>query len=130
MVDGRCTMKESKAKKAETGRRFQVFQRAQIPGSVIIHDEDQLYIAPLNNISAGGLFIDRLVSLREGQIVRVVVRSPRFEYPVQARGTVVRVQSEDRPGSAVEFTSISSRAREAIKNSVQEARMESALKVV
>jgi hypothetical protein len=111
-------------------RQFQVFQRAQIQGSVIIHDEDQLYIAPLNNISAGGLFVDSLVSLPEGRVVRVVVKSPRFEQPVQAHGTVVRIQGKDRPGLAVEFTSISSRARDVIKNCVQEARMESALKVV
>ena len=122
-------LKAGKAElKAVGGRRYQVFQRAEIEGNVLIHDEDQLYIARLNNISAGGLFVDRLVSLPEGRVVRLVVKSPKLEQPVQARGTIVRIQGEGRPGLAVEFTSISSRSRDAIKNCVQEARMESALK--
>ena len=121
---------KNESKTLSETRRYQVFQRAAIQGSVLIHDEDQLYIAPLNNISAGGLFADRLVTIPEGRVVRVVVKSPRFEQPVQARGTVVRIQGEDRPGVAVEFTSISSRARDIIKHCVQEARMESALKIV
>ena len=110
-------------------RRLQVFQRASVAGEVLIHDEGHLFIAPLNNISAGGCFVDRLVSLHKGKLVRVVIRSPRFETPVQALGTVVRIEKDGRSGSAVEFTSISTRARETIQNCVVEFKMESALKV-
>lgn len=112
------------------GKRLQVFQRAKLPGEVLIHDEQQLFIAQLNNISAGGLFIDDLVGLSPGSKVRIVVKSDRLESAVQALGTVVRVEEEKRKGLAVEFTSISTRAREVIQHGVHESRMESALKVV
>ena len=110
--------------------RLQAFPRANVQGEVIIHDDSQLYIAPLNDISAGGLFVNDLVFLSEGSQVRIVVKSPKFETAVQAVGTIVRVEGEKRRGLAVEFTSISSRSREVIQNCVFESRMESALKVV
>jgi len=111
------------------GQRLRVFQRANIHGQVMVHDDAHLYIAPLHDISAGGIFIDELVSLSEGSFVRVVVKSKSLGEPVQATGTVVRVEKGNRQGLAVEFTSISSRARETIQNCVFEARMERALKV-
>lgn len=113
----------------KTTQRLQVFQRAQVAGEVLIHDEGHLFIAPLNNVSAGGCFVDRLVSLHKGKIVRIVIRSPRFETPVQALGTVVRIEKDGRTGTAVEFTSISTRSRETIQNCVFESKMETALKV-
>lgn len=108
--------------------RLRVFERARVSGFVMIHDEEHLFIAPLDNISAGGLFLNELVAIPAGKMVRIVVKSPRLEHPVQAKGTVVRIEKRDRKGMAVEFTSISSRAREIIQNCVFEARMESALK--
>lgn len=110
------------------GQRLRVFQRAAIVGEVIIHDDERLFIAPLSNISAGGLFIDELTNISKGITVRVVVKSPRLEHPVQAVGTVVRVEEKQRRGLAIEFTSISNTAREVIQNCVYETRMQTALK--
>lgn len=119
----------SKVKFKPEGRRLRVFQRAQLPGRVMVHDDTQLFIAPLENISAGGLFIDQLMNIPSGKTVRVVVKSPRLDSPIQATGTVVRVERDDRKGLAIEFTSISSRARESIQNCVFESKMEKVLKV-
>jgi len=115
--------------KPEGGRRLRVFQRAQVKGRVIVHDDTQLFIAPLDNISAGGLFIDQLMNIPSGKQVRLVVKSAKLESPVQATGTVIRVERDNRQGLAIEFTSISSRARETIQNCVFESRMEKVLKV-
>ncbi len=112
------------------GQRLRVFQRATIPGEVIIHDDAELFVAKLSNISAGGVFIEDLSALREGAHVRIVVKSPKLDAAVQATGTVVRIEKNGRRGVAVEFTSISSKAREVIQNCVFETRMETALKVV
>jgi len=105
-------------------KRLRVFQRAEIPGSVYIHDDKHLFIAPLTNISAGGVFVSGLTSLPQGRGVRIVIKSPRFETAIQAKGTIVRVERSHRNGLAVEFTSISSKARDSIQNSVFESRME------
>jgi c-di-GMP-binding flagellar brake protein YcgR len=112
------------------GQRLRVFQRAVIPGEVIIHDDSQLFIARLKDISAGGVFIEDLTMLPQGAQVRIVVKSPKLDATVQATGTVVRIESNSRRGAAVEFTSISSKSREVIQNCVFETRMETALKVV
>lgn len=96
----------------------------------MIHDDEQLFIAPLNNLSAGGLFINDLTNLKQGCQVRVVIKSPKLDIAVQATGTVVRVESSQRRGLAIEFTSIDNRCREVIQNCVFEARTETALKVV
>ena len=119
----RATIKET------VEARLQVFERALVNGQVLLHDEKHLFIAPLNNISAGGLFVDRLTTLPKGRMVRIVVRSPKFAHPVQAMGTVVRIEKDNRSGIAIEFTSITSSAREMIQNCVFECRMEGALKV-
>jgi len=77
--------------------------RRSLPGRVFIHDEEQIFIAPLNNLSRGGLFMDKLVSLEVGQKVKIVVKSHALPQPIHARGTVVRVEMENRWGTAVEF---------------------------
>ncbi len=120
---------DSKVRFKPEGRRLRVFQRAQLDGRVLVHDDTQLFIAPLENISAGGLFIDQLMNIPTGKTVRVVVKSSKFGAPIQATGTVVRVERDDRKGLAIEFTSISSRSREQIQNCVFENRMEKVLKV-
>ncbi len=124
-----ATINSSARFKTVTGQRLRVFERASISGSVMIHDEEHLFVAPLSNISAGGVFIDKLISIPAGKVVRIVVKSPKLDKPVQAKGTIVRVESDERRGTAVEFTSISSQAREVIQNCVFETRMEGALKV-
>jgi len=77
--------------------------RHALSGRVFIHNEEQIFIAPLNNLSKGGLFVDRLVSIEVGQRVKVVVKSPSLPSPIQATGTVVRVETQTRLGTAVQF---------------------------
>lgn len=97
-------------------------------GYVMIHDENRLYIAPLTNISAGGVFVSQLVNIPAGRNVRVVVKSNRLGAPIQALGTVVRIEIDGRKGSAVEFTSLSAQDKEHIQACVFETRLELALK--
>ena len=110
-------------------RRLRAYARARIQGQVLIHNESHLYIAPLNNISAGGFFADKLVTLEAGTEVRIVLRSPKFNIPIQAIGTVIRVVHEGNPGVAVEFTSIPQVAREMIQTAVFENKLETALRI-
>lgn len=106
-------------KKAETvTNRARQFVRAAMVGRVYIHDENQLFIAPLNNISAGGLFIDGLTDIPCGQTVKVVIKSPSLAEPVQAEGSVVRVETAARKGLAVQFSRISESAQTIIARSV------------
>lgn len=77
--------------------------RHSVSGKVFIHNEDHLYIAPLNNIGRGGLFVDKLVSLGVGEKVKVVIKSVNLLVPIQATGTIVRVETDQRLGSAVAF---------------------------
>jgi c-di-GMP-binding flagellar brake protein YcgR len=114
---------------ASSKEPVRVFKRADVEGEVLFNSDTEFFIATLRNISAGGFFVECSVTIPAGQCVRVVIKSSKLEQPVQAIGTIVRVETKDRPGLAVEFTSISSRAREIIQNCVFEARMQSSLKV-
>lgn len=108
-----------------------VHPRVRVSGQVMIHDEERLFIAPLSDISAGGVFVNQLVNIPLGRSVKVIVKGPRFEKPVQAEGTVVRVDKDKnsgRKGLAVQFTGISEMAKDAIQACVFELRMEAALK--
>ncbi len=111
--------------KVASGVRTHV--RAAMSGKVFIHDENRLFIAPLSNLSAGGLFVDRLISIPEGSRVRVVIKSDKLNDAVQALGKVVRVESDGRRGLAVQFTAISKKAREVISKSVAVADVEAKL---
>ncbi len=104
------------------------FARAPMSGKVIVHDEEHVYIASLGNISAGGLFLNQVVQMPIGTMVRLVVKSPKMGVPVQAVGKIVRIEKEDRKGSAVVFTSITSIAQQMINACVFEAKLENALK--
>ena len=117
------------AAKASIKTTTRAYPRADVSGRVFIHDEERLYIAPLSNLSAGGIFVGDLVALPEGSRVRVVVKSPSLAAPVQALGSVVRVESEDRRGLAVQFTAISRKARDVISTCVSETQTQKALKV-
>jgi len=95
---------------------------------VMIHDEERLFIAPLSDISAGGMFVSQLVSIPVGAVVKIVVKGPQWEAPLQVEGTVVRVDKKDRIGIAVRFTGISNATKDAIQACIFEMRMEAALK--
>lgn len=114
----------------EKHTRLQVFKRAAISGSVLIHDDTRLYEARIGNLSAGGIFLNNLTLLNAGTNVRVTIKASGLATPVQAMGKVVRVEEALRRGLAVEFTSISNHSRETLHNCVQEARLQEALKVV
>ncbi|MFM8269796.1 MAG: PilZ domain-containing protein [Pseudomonadota bacterium] len=77
--------------------------RYQINGKVFIHNEEHIFIAPLRNIGRGGLFIDKLVSLGLGEKIKVVIKSKSLSVPVQATGTVIRVETEGHIGTAIQF---------------------------
>lgn len=112
-----------------TYAKKQVFPRAGLTGQVIIHDDRNLYIAPISNLSAGGLFIEQLVNIPAGKQVKVVVKSDRLSTPIQIQGTVVRVERGGKRGLAVQFNEINADTKETIENFVFESRMETALKV-
>lgn len=87
-------------------------RRLQLTGKVFIHDQEHIFIAPLNNVSRGGVFVDKLVALDQGHPVKVVIKSADLHSPLQASGIVVRVESENRKGSAIQFNWIDSKAFE------------------
>ena len=125
------TRKSPSTKKAEPKPpRLQLYRRAAVLGQVYIHNDERLFIAPLNNISAGGLFINGITSLRRGNSVKIVVKSPELDQAVQAIGRVVRIERSDRRGLAVEFTDISDNAKEFIERCVHNSGLQSALKVI
>ena len=105
--------------KNQSGYPFaRAHRRMEVNGSVYIHNDEHLYIAPLKNLGAGGAFVGSLISLLEGSLVRVTIKSPHLDAPVQAVGKVVRVENDSRRGLAVQFTSISTRSKKAIETCV------------
>lgn len=117
-------MKES----TPVGKRVQLHKRALVSGSVILHDRTVWMVAPLVNLSTGGIFVEGVSVLEKGSRVRVIVRSPGLDNPVAARGNVVRVERGKRTGLAIEFTSLSSEDRRKISTYVRESRTEEILK--
>jgi c-di-GMP-binding flagellar brake protein YcgR len=126
----RFVMNPKSNKRIQSQQRLRAYARMELSGEVLIHNEEEFFIAPLNNLSAGGCFVNKLMSIPEGTEVRLVVRSPRLNHPIQAKGNVVRVESQNRYGSAIEFTSIPQIDREAIQNLVYENKLQNALKVI
>jgi len=112
-----------------SSRRLRVYTRINLKGEVFIHNETQLFVAPLNNLSAGGCFVDSLNSIPQGSPVKVVVKSERLPAPIQASGVVVRVENDTRKGSAIEFTAINEISREQIQTLVYENKLQNALNV-
>lgn len=110
-------------------KRLRVYARIRLEGEVFIHDEEDLYVAPLNNLSAGGCFVDSLNSLPAGSEVKVIVKAKRLPNPVQADGIIVRVENNSRQGTAIEFTSIAEESRELIQTLVYENKIQNALKI-
>lgn len=111
-------------------QRLRAFARVELTGEVMIHNEEDLFIAPLANLSAGGCFISQLNSIPLGTEVKVVVRSGKLKSPVQAQGVVVRVENQKRVGTAIEFTSIAEESRDLIQTLVYEHKVQSALKIL
>jgi len=111
-------------------RRLRAYERVNVSGDVVIHNEENLFIAPLANLSAGGCFVSGIETIAEGTEIKIVVRCKKLPHPVQARGTVVRVENGSRRGVAIEFTSITPKSRETIQTLVHELKMESALKIL
>jgi len=123
-------MKSNSAVLKPINQRLRAYSRIEISGDVVIHNDEDLYIAPLANLSAGGCFITQLNSIPLGTEVRVVVRSTKLKSPVQAQGIVVRVENQARVGTAIEFTSIPEESRDQIQTLVYEHKVHSALKII
>ena len=117
---------KSQGRSEVVSRKLRVHQRALMDGHVYIHDESQLSMARLSNISAGGFYAGDARSFLMGSEVRLVIKSPKLAEPVQAVGTIVRVEEG---GFAVAFTSISPKYQHMIQRSVFECRMEETLRV-
>ena len=77
--------------------------RFSISGKVFIHNRNQIFIAPLENLSQGGAFIAKLASLPLGEFVKVVIKSKELSEPVQTTGHVIRIERENRLGTAIRF---------------------------
>lgn len=99
-------------------KKVQKYKRAVLPGHVYIHNDSRLFIAPLNNLSAGGLFIDGITALPVGNHVRLVIKSPSLDRAFQAKGKIIRIEKDARRGLAVEFAGLESELKEFINNSV------------
>ena len=64
------------------GVRGRIHLRADMQGQVIIHDGEKIYIAPLSNLSAGGVFIGLLDSLpgrTSSKISSEIATTPRAD---------------------------------------------------
>lgn len=125
-----ATKKTNKPNAAGAYPRIQLFKRARVDGFVYIHNDHRLFVAPLSNISAGGLFIEGVTTIPIGNSVRVVVKSSTLGESLQARGTVVRIEKEARRGLAVEFLGLSEHAKSCIKNCVSESQTEDNFKIL
>ncbi len=117
-----------KAKKIH-GKK-QKYERISLQGTALIHDDDHLFAAPLENLSRGGLFLSQLTSMKQGQVVKLVIKSEELAVPFQAEGRVVRVESSERKGIAIEFISLKAFAVKLIENRVSEKTLESELKLL
>ncbi len=116
--------------KIMASQRLRAYARVELSGEVLIHDEEELYIVPLLNLSAGGCFVEKIHCISKGSEVKIVVRSKRLQFPIQAKGVVVRIEKEDRVGLAIEFTSISQEARDSIQTLIYENKVQNALKII
>lgn len=103
-------------------KSIQLFPRVSMNGRVYIHNDHSLFIAPLGNISEGGIFIDRMTAIPCGDRVRLVIKATNFKAPLQAKGKVIRVNHHGREGLAVEFTTLSAFAKHAIQSCVPHSR--------
>jgi hypothetical protein len=92
--------------------------RVPVEGRVFIHDEEKLYIAPIVDISEAGCFVAQLTALKKGAKVRAVIKSQTLGQPIQIVGTVMRVETGNRPGVAIGFTNLSDEARKRIARHV------------
>lgn len=80
-----------------------LYPRVKATGRVFIHDQEHIFIAPINNVSRGGIFVDKLVALEVGHQVKVIIKSDDFSSPLQASGKIIRVENDKRQGSAIQF---------------------------
>jgi hypothetical protein len=116
-------MKQAK-EKALNSRKY---IRASVKGQVLLHNESKLLVAPLNNLSEGGVFVNGVTSLPEGSLVKLVIRSEFFKEPIQAEGKIIRIEKKERKGSAIQFTGMSVENLTDIKSSVLKAKKKEAL---
>lgn len=104
--------------------------RISVKGIVYIHDDDHLYAAPLVNMSKGGMFLSQLTAINDSKAVKIVVKSDDLGVPFQATGKVVRVESDSRKGTAVEFISLKNEVKKLIEKRIQEKNLEDELKLL
>ena len=123
-------MKSTKEKDLSVNRaKVQKHPRTPLKGEVLIHDDENLFIAPLENLSSGGAFIGRLMAMPAGRMVSLVIRSNELSPPLQARGEIIRIESSLRQGSAVQFHTLSTADRYRIDQYIKNNSLSAVYKV-
>ncbi len=116
--------------KNENQSKKQKHPRVPLKGIAYIHDDEHLYAAQLNNLSKGGMFLSQLTALEDSKVVKIVVKSEDLGVPFQASGRIVRVESNNRKGTAIEFISLKNEVQKLIDKRVQEVALEDELKLL
>lgn len=109
--------KNTDTDRAKTPR---VHERVPMDGRALVHDESRLFIAPIRNISAGGVYIDLLVSVPVGREVKIIIKSSSLPQSIAVTGTVVRVDYGPRMGLAVKFLDVPRDSRILLGNYLQQ----------
>lgn len=119
-------------KKKNLGLAARTHMRAEMEGRVFLHDQQRLFIAPLHNLSAGGLFINKLTAIPVGAEVKLIIKSPYFQFPIQLEGKVVRIESqlEEKKGLAIQFINHNHQHAQIINETVLDVRKKMAQKAL
>lgn len=112
--------------KERTG--LQLYKRVELHGTAVVHDSKTVVVMEIVNMSESGIFLSKGKSgmFSPGKQVSLTLKGPQFPEPIHAKGKVVRLQASPN-GVAIEFTSLSRRARLQLQASVEEISVESFL---
>lgn len=104
--------------------------RVAVEGRVFIHNDERLFIAPIVDINENGCFVGQLTALTKGAKIRAVIKSQALGQPIQIVGTVIRVETGNRPGVAIGFTELPDDAKKRIARLVSTAKGQEGLEEV
>lgn len=104
--------------------------RVTLEGRVFIHNDERLFIAPIVDINEQGCFVGQLTALTKGAKIRAVIKSQALGQPIQIVGTVIRVETGNRPGVAIGFTQLPDEAKKRIARLVATSKSQEGLEEV
>ena len=104
---------KNNAKKSDTEDK-RVLPRIEISGHVYIDTGRGVLHARLNNLSASGIFIDKHTAVSVGTEVQLSIKSLDIGNIDNIKGKVVRIETKNRRGLAIQFLEID----EAIKKKI------------